>query len=475
MKSAALVLGLTALLWGESKQPVKTFVFTNVNVVDTRSGSIWPHLTVVIKNGRISGIAPIGLIDESRNTIVINATGKYLIPGLWDMHVHTAFNDPAWDEKLLYPLYVANGITGVRDMGGVLDLLEQRRQHIERGEVLGPHIVLAGPFLVGGNSDSQSIAVNNPEEARNAVDWLKKRHVDFIKILSNIPRDCYFAVAEQSKKDHLSFVGHVPFSVSAAEASNAGQKSMEHLTGFALAASSQESELRQQILRSSATHDRAAYFAASRKAPETYDPAKAASLIALLVQNRTWQVPTLVWTRTQANLDDDSPDADSSLKYVPASIRQQWDPKVVAGRTSADQVAEYKRDAANGPKIVKQMRGAGVYFLAGSDGPDPMVIPGVSLHRELELLVESGFTPLEALQAATLHPAQFLGLEKYGVVEKGQAADLVLLDGNPLLDIRNTRKVAGVMLDGKYHSREELDRILAKIAEESAKAQVIHN
>jgi imidazolonepropionase-like amidohydrolase len=182
-----------------------------------------------------------------------------------------------------------------------------------------------------------------------------------------------------------------------------------------------------------------------------------------------------VWTRTQANLDDDSPDADSSLKYVPASIRQQWDPKVVAGRTSADQVAEYKRDAANGPKIVKQMRGAGVYFLAGSDGPDPMVIPGVSLHRELELLVESGFTPLEALQAATLHPAQFLGLEKYGVVEKGQAADLVLLDGNPLLDIRNTRKVAGVMLDGKYHSREELDRILAKIAEESAKAQVIHN
>ena len=121
MKLAALVLGLTTVLWGKSKPPEKTFVFTNVNIVDTRSGSIQPHVTVVIKNGRISGIAPIGLIDESRNTIVINANGKYLIPGLWDMHVHTAFNDPAWDEKLLYPLYVANGITGVRDMGGVLD------------------------------------------------------------------------------------------------------------------------------------------------------------------------------------------------------------------------------------------------------------------------------------------------------------------------------------------------------------------
>ena len=107
---------------------------------------------MVIRNGRITGIAPIGLIEESRNTIVVNATGKYLIPGLWDMHVHTAFSDPAWDEKLLYPLYVANGITGVRDMGGVLDVLEQRRQHIERGEFLGPHMVMGGPFLVGGKS-----------------------------------------------------------------------------------------------------------------------------------------------------------------------------------------------------------------------------------------------------------------------------------------------------------------------------------
>ena len=468
MKLAALILGLSVILWGESKQPV-TFVFTNVNIVDTRNGSIQPHLTVVVKGGRIIGIAPIGLIEESRNTTVVNASGKYLIPGLWDMHVHTAFGDPVWDERLIYPLYIANGVTGIRDLGGVHDMLDQRRQHIEHGEVLGPHIVMGGPFLVGGKSDSQSIAVNTPEEARNAVDSLKKRHVDFIKILSNVPRDSYFAIAEQSRKDHLSFVGHVPFSVSLAEASNAGQKSIEHLTGFGLAACSQESNLREQILQSSTTHDRAAYFAASRKVSETYDPAKAVSLMALLAQNKTWQVPTLVWTRTQANIADDPPDVDSPLKYVPAPIRKQWDPKVVAEQTSAEQVAEYKRDAERGPAIVKQMQRAGVSFLAGSGGPDPMVIPGFSLHRELELLVESGFTPLQALQAATLNPAQFFGLERYGVVEKGHVADLVLLDENPLVDIHNTRKIAGVMVEGKYHSREELNRVLAGIAEQSAK------
>ena len=235
-------------------------------------------------------------------------------------------------------------------------------------------------------------------------------------------------------------MGHVPVSVGMAEASAAGQKSIEHLTGFALAASSDEDHLRQQILQANARHDRAGYFSASRRVYETYDPAKAAGLISLLAKNNTWQVPTLVWTQTQANLDDDPPAADSLLKYVPASIRKQWQ----AQQTSAEQVAEYKRDAAHNPAIVEQMRKAGVRFLAGSDGPDPMVVPGFSLHRELELLVESGFSSLEALQAATLNPALFLGMgEKYGAVEKGHIADLVLLDADPLVDIHNTRKIAG--------------------------------
>jgi imidazolonepropionase-like amidohydrolase len=183
----------------------------------------------------------------------------------------------------------------------------------------------------------------------------------------------------------------------------------------------------------------------------------------LLAKNNTWQVPTLVWTRTQAD-----PEAAPTefLKYVPASIREQWK----AQSNSAEQLAEYKRDAAQGPVTVRQMREGGVRFLAGSDGPDPMLVPGFSLHREMELLVECGFTPLEALQTATLNPSQFLGMgEKYGTVEKGRVADLVLLDANPLLDIRNTAKIAGVMVEGEYHSREELDRVLAGLEAEARK------
>jgi imidazolonepropionase-like amidohydrolase len=463
MKLAALLLACSTFLWAGSKKTNSVFVFTNVNVVDVQEGSVHERLTVVVRDGRITGIAAIGLIDEGRNTKIVNAHGKFLIPGLWDMHVHTAFSDPPWDEKLLYPLYIANGITGVRDMGGVLDSLEVRRQHVDKSETLGPHIVLGGPFLVGGKSDSQSIAVNTPEEARNAVDSLKKRHVDFVKILSNIPRDAYFAIATEAKKDHLPLVGHVPVSVSLAEAANAGQKSIEHLTGFGLAASSQESELRAQILQASAAKDRTAYYKALHKVSETFDAAKAGEVISQLVKNNTWQAPTLVWTMAQAGGEVPDP----ALKYVPASIRRQWSTQ--AQQTSPEQLSEYKNDAQQNPKLVKEMHRVGVHFLAGSDGPDPMVVPGFSLHRELELLVEAGLTPVEALRTATANPAKFLGnSDKYGAIEKGHVADLVLLEANPLVDIRNTRKIAGVMMNGNYHTREELDGILLKIEEEAA-------
>ncbi len=178
-----------------------------------------------------------------------------MIPGLWDMHVHSAFVSPAWDEKVIYPLYIANGVTGVRDMGGDPDVLERRRSRIESGELLGPHLIFAGPFLAGGKSDQQTIAVNTPEEARRAVDTVKKQGLDFVKILSNVPRDSYFAIADESAKQKIPFVGHVPYSVSVREASAAGQKSIEHLTGILLACSSREDELRAQGLTALANRD----------------------------------------------------------------------------------------------------------------------------------------------------------------------------------------------------------------------------
>jgi imidazolonepropionase-like amidohydrolase len=456
---------LTTLLHAESKpaSAPETLIFTNVNVVNTREGGVAP-MTVVIKKGRIIGLAKVGFVTQGPGIQIINANGKYMIPGLWDMHVHSAFVSPHWDEGIIYPLYIANGVTGVRDMGGDPDVLAGRRNRIEKGELLGPHLFLAGPFLAAGRSDQQTIAVNTPEEARYAVDTVKKRKFDFVKILSNIPRDSYFAIAEEAAKHKISFAGHVPYSVSVAEAVTAGQKSIEHLTGVQLACSSQEQKLRAQGLAALSNHDYAAYRKLGMQVMATYDQTKARALFLQIAQRSTWQVPTLVWTEANSRTDDPNLETDPRLKYVPTAVRAQWNRANLREGTSPEELAGLKAEAARALGMVKAMHDAGVPFLAGSDGPDPYVFPGFSLHDEFEWLVKSGFTPFQALQAATFNPALFLGkLEEYGVVEKGRVADLVLLDANPLQDIGNTRKIFAVVVGGKYYSREALDGMLQQV------------
>lgn len=468
MKASLTVwLCLTTLLYAGSKPktPTEVLIFTNVNVVSLRDGTIARDMTVVIKQGRISGVAKVGLVDQGHDIQMVNANGKYMIPGLWDMHVHSAFVSPAWDEKVIYPLYIANGITGVRDMGGDPDVLENRRKRVQSRELLGPHLILAGPFLAGGKSDRQTIAVNTPEEARQAVDAVKKQGLDFVKILSNVPRDSYFAIADESSKQDVPFVGHVPYSVSVREAATAGQRSIEHLTGVMLACSSREDELRAQELTALAKRDYAAYEKLGPQIISTYDQARAGALFLQLARNNTWQVPTLVWTQANSHFDDPDLESDPRLKYVPASVRAQWDPVKLRAGTSPEELAALKAESARDVELVKVMHSAGVRFMAGSDGPDPYVFPGFSLHDELDWLVKSGFTPLQALQSATFNPALFLGrVDKYGLVEPEHVADLVLLDANPLDDIRNTRQIFGVVANGKYYSRKDLDTMLQQVA-----------
>ena len=456
-------LCLTTFVFAAKKPPTQALIFTNVNVVNMRDGSIAQGLTVVIKKGQITGVAKLGFVSPDHNIQIINANGKYMVPGLWDMHVHSAFVSPAWDEKVVYPLYIANGVTGARDMGGDPDVLESRRDRIESGALPGPHLVIAGPFLAAAKSDKQTIAVNTPEEARQAVDAVKKRGFDFVKILS-VPRDSYFAIADEARKEKIPFVGHVPYSVSVREAVASGQSSIEHLSGVLLACSSREGEFRAQGLAALSSRDYAAYQKLGPQIMATYDPVKAGALFLQLAQSNTWQVPTLVWTQANSRVDDPDLLSDSRLKYVPASVRSQWDPAKLLANTSPDELTALKAEAARDLELVQTMHGAGVQFMAGSDGPDPYVIPGFSLHDELEWLVKSGFTPLQALQSATFNPAQFLGkMEKYGVVEPGHVADLLLLDENPLADIRNTRKIFGVVVNGKYYSHQDVDTMLQQV------------
>lgn len=467
---ALLVLTAT-LVSAQSGPEPDVLVITNVDVIDTRQGITLPNLTVIIKHGRIDSIAKHGIIGSSHKTKVVNGSGKYLIPGLWDMHVHSAGGPAApWDAGIILPLYIANGITGIRDMGGSLQLLKQRNDTIRRGDLLGPHMFISGPFLNGGKPYEYSIATNTPEEARQAVDELASEHVDFIKILSQLSRDTYFAVADESKKQKLSFVGHVPESISAGEASAAGQRSIEHLSGLTMACSREEAELRKQRVEAAAHADNKAFHAAGMRSLDTFDPERARALFAEFKQNQTWQVPTLSWWSVQTQPDSIS-FSNPRLKYVPASVRKSvdWNPEHIKQSTSPALLADVEKAVSRYSELTHALNEAGVPMMAGTDSPDPYVFPGFSLHDELVLLVQSGLTPAQALRAATYNPALFMGKSEYGTADRGMVADLVLLDADPLLDIHNTQKISAVVLGGKLFLRNDLDKMLQQVEEEAKK------
>ena len=453
-----ILLLLLAALAAASFAQVPVLIIHNVTVIDVTGGPAQPHRTVIVRAGRIDEVGSTG--DGMGDKLAgqhIDGSGKFLIPGLWDMHVHIVFGD--WfprGKEITLPLFIANGITGVRDMGSDLETLQQWRREIFAGTLIGPRIVMSGPMLDGPQPRfPSSIAIKTPDDGRRAVDDLKRRGADFIKLQSLIPRDAVFAIADEARKQGIAFVGHVPDAVRASEASNAGQKSFEHLIGIFEGSSA----LEDQFIRGSKSESQFL---------STYDPKRAADLFALLAKNQTWQCPTLVWERGGNLIDQTDFAADARAKYVPASWKNgTWKrfTDQIEHDFNTDPLETRKNFVAKELDVVNAMHRAGIPFLAGTDTPPGVYIfPGFSLHEELQRFVAAGFTPMEALQTATLNPAKFLGREnELGTIEKGTLADLVLLDANPLDDIRNTQKIAAVVVNGRYLSRAELDKMLAEV------------
>ena len=432
-------------------------VISNVTVVDVRTGALAADQTVVVEKNSIASVGPAKTAKYPRNAATVNAKGYFLIPGLWDMHVHLVFGDWFPDaEDISLPLFIANGVTGVRDMGSELQEVQNLRNEIEAGRMVGPRIYTAGPMLDGPKPRfPSSIAIATPEDGRREVDELKDRGADFIKLQSLIPRDAVFAIAEEAQKQGIPFEGHVPDSVRASEMSGRGMKSFEHLIGIFEGSSPNEDE----FLKGGKSDG---------KFLETFDPQRAASLAALLAKNQTWQCPTLVWERGGNLLDTTDFAKDARAKYVPPSWKDKTWKRFTQEITSgygADDFTVRKKFVEKELEVVGQLHKAGVPFLAGTDTPPGVYIfPGFSLHEELQRFVAAGFTPLEALQTATLNPARFFEMEeKLGTVEKGKLADLVLLNANPLQDIANTQKIAAVMVNGHYYSGKDLDKMLSGV------------
>jgi tetratricopeptide (TPR) repeat protein len=449
-----------------------TLIFTHATIIDTAGGPNKTDMTVFINGDRITDIKKTGKVRPAKGAQVIDATGKFLIPGLWDMHVHC-------NDIRDLPLFIANGVTGVRVMWG-FPMHHAWREEISKGSLIGPRMVIGSPLIDGPKPVwPGSITVSNEADARQVVRQMKEIGYDFIKVYQLLPREAYFAIADESKKLGISFAGHLPSSISAIEASNAGQRSIEHLAsvplGILLACSSKEEELyktrekafegvsRQQPRTPSQLE---AYRSFANKTLETYDDEKASVLFALFVKNSTWQCPTLTVLRSYRYLDDKNFTNDARLKYMPKAKRESWELKnnpSLSSDTAKDWAVEkkvYRKELA----LVGAMHRAGVKLLAGTDTGNPYCFPGFSLHDELGLLVEAGLTPMEALQAATYNAAEFLGqLDSLGTVETGKIADLVLLEADPLEDIGNTKKIAAVVFRGKYYPRSSLDEMLAKI------------
>lgn len=262
--------------------------FTHVNVINVRNGTIAPNRTVSIVGSRIDAVMPAAQDRLPPHTVVIDAKGKFLIPGLWDMHVHAL-----WDTtraKVFFPLFLANGVTGVREMGGQLPAADQVgwRNQVSSGEILGPRLVVSGPFVDGPHPIwPGSMKVSTEADGERAVELLKAAGADFVKVYTGVPRPADFGIAREAHKDHIPFVGHVPVWIGADEASNAGQKSIEHLMGIVLYASSKSAELTADHMKGINSNQ------LNNQMVDTYDPARAAKLFALFVENDTWQVPTL--------------------------------------------------------------------------------------------------------------------------------------------------------------------------------------
>lgn len=451
----AFLSGIAA--FAQTSSASGSLVIQDVTVVDVRSGALHPNQTAVVEGTRISSLGPGKPATVPRGARTINAKGLYLIPGLWDMHVHLVFGD--WfpgAKEISLPLFLAKGVTSVRDMGSELQTVQEWREEIAAGRLIGPRIATSGPMLDGPKPRfPSSIAITSPEDGRRAVDSLKKQGADFIKLQSLIPREAVFAIAEEAKKQGIAFEGHVPDAVRAREMSDAGMKSFEHLIGIFEGSSPNEDD----YLKGGKSDG---HFLAS------FEASRAAALATLLAKNGTWQCPTLVWERGGSLIDVTDFSKDQRAKYVPAEWKSQtWRrfTEEIKQGYGEDGISVRKRFIAKELEVVRLLHKSGVPFLAGTDTPAGVFIfPGFSLHEELQRFVAAGFTPLEALQTATLNPAKFFGKdEQLGTVEQAKTADLVLLTANPLDDIANTQKIAAVIFNGRYYSRKELDELLSGV------------
>ncbi len=450
----------------------------NINTIDPTDG-LKEHQTVIIKNGKLLKIDDTAAIPLSQeNNTIIDGTDKFLIPGLWDAHVHFAYIEEL--APSMFDLFLTHGITSVRDTGGKVDFVKFWKDQALSNPTKAPRVRMAGPLLDGtpnvyDGSDAQhpelSVGLNSVHAVEQQIELLATKNVDLLKAYEMLSQEQFLAIISMAKAKGLKVTGHVPLSMDVITASNSGLNSMEHLRNLELSCASNSKELwseRKEMLANgtdiSGGSLRSAIHDAQREIAITnYDETKAQEVLAVLKKNDTWQIPTLALNTFFTARYFGRKDHQESYKLVPDSIGQYWKQRSEA--LTKIEASDFRKtyDAWN-YKMVGKIHEAGIDIMAGTDTPIAFLTPGFSLHEELTVLVKAGLSPLEALKTATLNPAKYFNLEKeLGSIKEAMWADLIILDANPLDDIKNTRKINTVIKQGEVYTRKKLDDMLYEL------------
>ncbi|MFP4366465.1 MAG: amidohydrolase family protein [Bacteroidales bacterium] len=454
----------------QSHNDEAAYVFRNVNVIDAVNG-LRKGQSVVVSGNKIVQVDPVEKIKEPSGVRVIDCRGKYLIPGLWDAHIHLLDGD-ALTPELMFPLFIVNGITYVRDTSGYLDMLLALREKASRLKGMAPRVFITGHHIDGLQySWDHSFRVVSAEQTKVVMDSLINAGVDHIKVYELPSPEVFFEVLSIASRKGLKVSAHVPLTMDVIEASNAGLGTMEHMRNLELSCSSDWDSLlksRQKMIAEavgkSGNELRNDIYRAQRlHAIKTQDEKRREIVLKCLADNNTWQVPTLTLTASAEHNMWATKEWRETFRYLPEPTRSEWQREAVrrAGQSPSEEdfaLASWAYD------MIPRLIDAGIGIMAGTDMPLAQLTPGFSLHQELALLVRAGLTPLQAFEAATLRPAQFFGLEnQQGSIAKGMNADLVLLDASPLENITNTQRINAVMRDGHFHTRDDLDEMLYQL------------
>ena len=479
MKNLGRVLCLLVFACAHAQSP--TVAIRGITVVDVRDGSLHPEQTVLVTGNRIAAVGSVREVAVPDDAKVVEAAGGYLIPGLWDMHVHSVAN-VALDSSLRsvaaqawhFPLFLAHGVTGVRNMNDgagdvTLALTRTVRRQLAEGVLRGPpRFLSAGPSLDGDPPlGSNPVIVRTAPEARAAVQQLVSNGADLVKVYENLSREAYFAIMDEARRRRIPVDGHVPFRITPEEAAAAGQRTAEHPDALAAGCSTAAEVERKRFASVLANYDRLpegekflAMFRHVRALYDSRDPSACASAIEAFRRNRVAVTADLLAYHHVVHAEQVLSDP-ARMRLVPQEVRRNWE-NWFHSETTREFQSILRPIVPLELENVRLLNEAGVLLLAATDVGVPLQVPGISLHVELERLVEAGLSPLEALRTATFNPARVLGMaDSVGTIEPGKLADLVLLDADPLEDIRNTQKIRAVVADGRLYRRADLDQLLA--------------